>query len=70
MRRLAVLAGRLAALLPESRIQTIIRNNEACLAAIEEGRTEPLPGATGPLCSQGGIPCQGIRCPVLNASLR
>lgn len=69
MRRLRAFVDHLVAALPESRLQTIIRNNEACLEAINEGRREPLPGATGPLCSQGGVPCRGIRCPVLTARL-
>lgn len=67
--RLRTFVNGLVAALPESRLQTIARNGEACIQAIEDGRTEPLPGATGPLCSQGGVPCRGIRCPVLNARL-
>jgi hypothetical protein len=71
--RLAAFVNGLAAKLPrlpESREQAMVRNSQACIQAIASRRTEPLPDATGPLCSQGGAYCRGISCPVLTVPMR
>jgi hypothetical protein len=45
-----------------------LKIQQACIDATEDGRAEPLSGATGPLCRQGGVPRTGSqRCPMLLA---